>query len=57
VGRGCVERILAQWNSPPVDRLPGLARERDQRLAALKAHKSRGRVEQTTARVTAPQRD
>jgi L-gulonate 3-dehydrogenase len=43
-----VERILAQWQSPPVNRLPGLARERDQRLAALKAHKSRGRVDRST---------
>jgi L-gulonate 3-dehydrogenase len=51
-----VERILAQWNSPPVDRLPGLARERDQRLAALKAHKSRGGVDPIAAPGTAPPR-
>ena len=36
-----VERIIAQWNTPPASELPKLTQRRDRRLAALRAHKAK----------------
>jgi 3-hydroxyacyl-CoA dehydrogenase len=37
-------RILKQWDTPPAAELPKLAQQRDQKLAALRMHKSKAKT-------------